>query len=344
MFMLSIVNLTARIIPASAFIPSTTKQRSFYQTATLAMSFFKGETLLDSMSEACSESLGREVLLEPARGGGASGGGGASVSAAVDINSGEKYFIKSASVSGGGNRMLHAEYMGVKEMSETNTIKVPKPIAFGEHHGTPRDIAFVVFEYLEFCGGGSEFELGQQLAKMHRSFSSNGEHGFHLDNTIGATHQPNLPWRSDWADFWDEHRLGHMLKLTSNAGLSQDKVEQLRKKTRELLSHNPDPSLIHGDLWGGNKSYAQVDGKMVPVIFDPATYYGDREADIGMTYVFGGFGPNFYEGYESEWPLPDGHEKRRTVYNLYHILNHDVLFGGMYLRQAQGMIDQILKM
>jgi len=134
-----------------------------------------------------------------------------------------------------------------------------------------------------------------------------------------------------------------MLKLTGNAGLDNKKVAALRQKTRELLSHNPVPSIIHGDLWGGNKGYAKGGGGgMVPVIFDPATYYGDREADVAMTYLFGGFGADFYKGYEEEWPLPNGHEKRRTVYNLYHILNHDVLFGGMYLRQAQGMIDQIL--
>jgi fructosamine-3-kinase len=147
-----------------------------------------------------------------------------------------------------------------------------------------------------------------------------------------------------------------MLKLTGNAGLSDNDVQKLREKTKELLSyHNPQPSLIHGDLWGGNKGFAKVDSDgsgngndnnddIIPVIFDPATYYGDREADIAMTYVFGGFGSDFYEGYESEWPLFEGHEKRRTIYNLYHILNHEVLFGGSYRRQAQGMIDQILRM
>jgi fructosamine-3-kinase len=307
-------------------------------------SIYAGENLLDSMSMACTASLGTDVILKSATGGGASGGGGASVSAALDEITGTKYFIKSASASGGGSKMLYAEYSGIKEMAETNTIKVPRPIAFGEHHGPGRDIAFVVFEYLEFCGGGSGYQLGQNLAKMHRCLHSDCKFGFHVNNTIGATPQPNLPWKDNWADFWDEHRLGHMLKLTNNAGLNKDAVEKLRLKTRELLSHNPDPSLIHGDLWGGNKSFAKVDGKVVPVIFDPATYYGDREADIAMTYVFGGFGCDFYEGYESEWALPEGHQKRKTVYNLYHILNHDVLFGGMYLRQAQGMIDQILQM
>lgn len=261
----------------------------------------------------------------------------------VDAVSGEKFFVKSAPSSSGGGMMLRAEYEGVREMSETGTIRVPRPVACGE--GGPMNTAFVVFEYLDFCGGGSGYELGRQLAKMHRSTSPNGKFGFHLDNTIGATPQPNLPWMEDWADFWDEHRLGHMLRLTYDAGLNRATVTDLRRKTRELLSHRPDPSLLHGDLWGGNKGYVKdVDGKTtIPVIFDLATYYGDREADVAMTYLFGGFGPDFYEGYESEWPLPDGHVQRKTVYNLYHILNHDVLFGGMYLRQAQGMIDQILR-
>jgi fructosamine-3-kinase len=154
------------------------------------------------------------------------------------------------------------------------------------------------------------------------------------------------PWLDDWADFWDEHRLGHMLKLTGNAGLSDQDAAKLRSKTRELLSqHSPPPSLLHGDLWGGNKGFAKMeDGSVVPVIFDPATYYGDRESDLAMTDLFGGFGADFYQGYKEEWPLPDGHEKRLVVYNLYHILNHYVLFGGGYLSQARGMIQNIMKM
>ena len=139
-----------------------------------------------------------------------------------------------------------------------------------------------------------------------------------MDNTIGATFQPNT-WTTEWADFWDQHRLGHMLRLTDNVGLSDADAQKLRDKTKQLLApsteHTPLPSLLHGDLWGGNKGYCREtcidetgnDGteKVVPVIFDPATYYGDREADIAMTHLFGGFGSDFYEGYESEWPLDE---------------------------------------
>jgi len=204
------------------------------------------QTFVDSLSKAASEALGRPVTLETARGGGYAGGGGASTSAVQDKDTGDKYFVKSAS---GARDMLKAEYLGVKAMSETDTIRVPKPVAFGEHGNT----AFVIFEYLEFTGGGDQRALGYKLAKMHRHMSENGKFGFEVDNTIGATHQPNQ-WEDNWPEFWDKHRLGHMLKLTGNAGLSADKIEKLRQKTKELLSHNPGPSLIHGDLWGGVRS------------------------------------------------------------------------------------------
>jgi len=291
---------------------------------------------MEALSEAATASLGRTVRLQSTVGGGASGGGGASTTAVLDPETNTKYFVKAAR---NGAKMLNAEYEGVKAMSQTNTIRCPRPVATGEYMGT----AFCIFEYLEFCGGGSQYELGQQLARMHRATSSQG-FGFVVDNTIGATPQPNLPWKDTWIDFYLEHRLGHMLRLTGNAGLVEDKIQDLMQKTKELLSHNPPPSLLHGDLWGGNKGFCKGDdGTPVPVIFDPATYYGDREADVAMTYLFGGFNSDFYSGYEDEWSLPEGHQQRRTVYNLYHILNHEVLFGGGYLRQAQGMIDQILR-
>jgi len=305
----------------TSFFPNNALKRPKFLSNKLSMMSTGSGTLLDAISSSVSKSLGRTVSLQPSSGGGASGGSGASISAVVDPETDAKYFIKSTSISSGGSKMLYAEYLGVKEMAETDSIKVPNPIAYGE--GGPNNSAFVVFEYLQFTGGGSGYELGKQLAKMHRSSSPNDKgFGFHVDNTIGATPQPNLPWIQDWAKFWDTHRLGHMMKLCHDCGYSKDKVEKLRTKTKELLSHNPQPSLIHGDLWGGNKGYAKVIDSVVPVIFDPATYYGDREADVAMTYLFGGFGADFYEGYEEEWSLPEGHEKRRTVYNLYHILNH----------------------
>lgn len=235
-------------------------------------------TYMEALSAAASEALGRSVTLEPAQGGGAAGGGGATTSAVRDVDTGTRYFVKAAGRAEAS--MLEAEYRGVKAMAETQTIRVPTPVAYGTF-GSSR--SFALFEYLEFTSGASQEQLGRNLAKMHRSTSGSQGFGFEVDNTIGATPQPNLPWYDNWADFWDVHRLGHMLQLTYNAGFSDDKIEKLRAKTRELLSHNPEPSLLHGDLWGGNKAFCKDGDNVVPCIFDPATYYGDREADIGMS-------------------------------------------------------------
>jgi fructosamine-3-kinase len=140
------------------------------------------------------------------------------------------YFCKAAS----DKDMLYAEYTGVKAISDTNTIKVPTPIAYGEYQNR----GFVLFEYLQFTSGGSQYQLGQKLAALHKHTSANGKFGFHIDNTIGATFQPN-GWMATWDGFWDTHRLSHMLQLTNSAGYSPDKVQALRSKTRELLSHQP---------------------------------------------------------------------------------------------------------
>jgi protein-ribulosamine 3-kinase len=106
-----------------------------------------------------------------------------------------------------------------------------------------------------------------------------------------------------------------------------------------LLDHGPAPSLLHGDLWTGNLGYLP-DG--TPAVFDPAVYYGDREADLAMSELFGGFGRDFYAAYRDAWPLDAGYGTRKTLYNLYHILNHLNLFGGGYLGQARAMIDRLL--
>jgi len=354
-------------LAVNAFVTkrSTTTLTTGTTTVQLMMSPTSA-TFLDTVSAAASEALGKDIQLKSTIGGGHAGGGGATTGAVLDTKTDTKYFIKSAR---NGYDMLRAEYEGVKAMSDTSTIRVPTPIAFGTHESTGE--SFALFEYLEFCNGGSngQYELGVALAKMHRhgttSTANEGTRkpfGFHVDNTIGATFQPNLPWREDWAEFWDEHRLGHMLKLTNNAGgYSNEQITALRQKTRELLSPSSrggDPvvaSIVHGDLWGGNKGFCKDSSttssatnvavgkdKVLPTVFDPAAYYGDREVDVAMTYLFGGFTRDFYDGYNSEWPLSKGHEQRRTIYNLYHILNHDVLFGGGYIRQARGMIEQIL--
>ena len=142
----------------------------------------------------------------------------------------------------------------------------------------------------------------------------------------------------NWIEFFREYRLGYQLKLAVANGYGGELTErgaEVSDRLPELFKgYEPQASLLHGDLWGGN--WGSVDGE--PVIFDPAVYYGDRESDIAMTMLFGGFGKAFYNAYESSWPMAHGHEKRLKLYQLYHVLNHLNLFGISYLREAEQLV------
>jgi len=201
--------------------------------------------------------------------------------------------------------------------------------------------AWLVLEDIHFGrpGPGSARDAGRRLAALHRRTAP--AFGWRRDNTIGATPQPN-PWTESWEPFWREQRLGHQLRLAARNGYGgrlQTLGERLMTRLPTLLDHAPAPSLLHGDLWGGNIGYT-VEGE--PVIYDPAVYFGDREADLAMTELFGGFGGEFYAGYREAWPLDAGYATRKLLYNLYHVLNHLNLFGGGYGAQAEAMMGRLL--
>jgi fructosamine-3-kinase len=252
------------------------------------------------------------------------------------ISDGEQtYFVKLNQAS--QVEMFAAEALGLKEMLATNSILVPKPICWG----TAGNSSYIVLEWLEIGGSNSKSspEMGRKLAAMHKATSRKG-FGWEINNTIGSTPQINT-WTADWAEFYTQHRLGYQFQLARRRGGSFPKQDELLAAIPELLAnHQVQPSLVHGDLWGGNAGFT-VSGE--PVIFDPATYFGDREVDIAMTELFGGFPAGFYQGYNEAFPLDAGYEQRKTLYNLYHILNHFNLFGGGYASQANRMIDQILR-
>ena len=182
--------------------------------------------------------------------------------------------------------------------------------------------------------------LGEQLAALHRVGAA--RFGWHRDNTIGATPQLNS-WDDDWVRFFVRQRVGPQLELAEQRGASARLLDRGRLLCgiagALFSSYRPVPSLLHGDLWGGNWAADDAD---TPVVFDPAVYFGDREADLAMTRLFGGFGPAFYAAYQSDWPLDQAAGTRRGFYNLYHVLNHFNLFGGSYAAQAEGMIDRLL--
>jgi len=249
--------------------------------------------------------------------------------------------------------MFEAEALGLQQMGETQTIRIPQPICWG----TEGNSAYIVLEWLDLPGGGGEIawaEMGRKLAAMHKytppspPLLRGGEEvdyallrgcfGWDMNNTIGSTPQINN-WTADWAEFWAEHRIGYQLKLGRRRGNFSRGESLLAAIPKLLEDYKPQPSLVHGDLWGGN---ASVTAAGEPVIFDPAAYWGDREVDIAMTELFGGFPAAFYRGYNEVWLLDSGYERRKILYNLYHILNHFNLFGGSYESQANQMINRIL--
>lgn len=244
------------------------------------------------------------------------------------------YFVKLNQAS--QVAMFEAEMLGLQQMLATNSIRVPNPICCG----TSADSGYIVLEWLEMGGGNSKswVEMGRKLAAMHKATSRHG-FGWEMNNTIGSTPQINT-WTADWVKFYCTHRLVYQFQLARRRGGNFPKQDELLTAIPELLGHEVQPSLVHGDLWGGNAG-CTVLGE--PVIFDPATYYGDREVDIAMTELFGGFPAAFYKGYNETFPLDAGYENRKILYNLYHILNHFNLFGGGYGSQANRMIEQILR-
>jgi fructosamine-3-kinase len=231
-----------------------------------------------------------------------------------------------------------AEADGLNELGGARALRVPQVLAAG----VADTKAFLALEWIErgLAGAACERRLGEGLAALHTVTAP--RFGWWRDNTIGRTPQANS-WIADWTEFFRERRLRPQLALAAQRGFGRlltERGERLVGALPSLLSdHHPRASLLHGDLWGGNW-LASAAGE--PVLFDPAVYYGDREADLAMTRLFGGFAAAFYRAYEAAAPLPPGAALRESLYNLYHVLNHANLFGGGYAREARGLIDRLL--
>jgi fructosamine-3-kinase len=256
--------------------------------------------------------------------------------ASVCARDGRRFFVKLNDAT--RQWMFEAEADGLRELARANTLRVPAPLCSGAAEGE----AYLVLEYLELRGelAPAAERLGHGLAALHRVTAA--RFGWYRANTIGATEQRN-DWCDQWPEFWREHRLRAQLELATRrrgAARLQDLGAQLLDAVPDFFcGHQPAPSLLHGDLWSGNVA-TTLQGEAV--VFDPAVYFGDREADLAMTELFGGFPRRFYDAYRDAWPLAAGYPVRRTLYNLYHVLNHFNLFGGAYLQQAEHMLRQLL--
>ncbi|TVR73981.1 MAG: fructosamine kinase family protein [Spirochaetaceae bacterium] len=264
-----------------------------------------------------------------------SGGGSINDTRILNLSDGTRLFMKCNSTSHAG--LFEEEARGLMALARAEGPRVPRVEALF----TEGSRQFLLMEYIEKGRTGGDFfsRFGRAMARLHRT-NRNDRCGFERDNHIGSTPQRNT-WNADWHVFFGEQRLLYQAELARRQGLADDDLE---RRTRTLAAKLPDllpgpdgdrASLLHGDLWGGNY---MVDGEGEPVLIDPATYYGHREADLAMTELFGGFSPAFYRAYDQEWTLEPGYADRRDIYNLYHLLNHLNLFGGGYLGSCRAIL------
>lgn len=258
---------------------------------------------------------------------------GGDINTTYQLCSGEtRLFIKSHSAPM-AEAMFAAESEGLTALSQCRAFKIPNVVYQGTAHG----VHYLVLEHLDMIGTGNWHAMGTALATLHR-ISSN-QFGWQAPNFIGTSPQINAPCR-DWAKYWWQNRLVPQLDYCHKNGLIRlsQLTDRLQSTNDRLLTdHRPEPSLLHGDLWSGNAAFT-TDG--TPCLYDPACYYGDREADLALTELFGGFPTEFYQSYTSEWPLDEGYAARKEWYNLYHLLNHANLFGGHYVSASLEAIER----
>ncbi len=264
-------------------------------------------------------------------------GGSINFSRIVQLEDGRRFFVKTHPGAGACPGMFAAEFEALGLLAAPGAIRVPVPVAYGDD--------FIVMEAYEEGPRKPAWQelMGRGLAQLHQATQTD-RFGFDRDNYLGTTPQPN-GWLDSWAAFWRERRLGWQLQLFSRKTGRGDRLlqlgERLQDRLDDLLGSVHEPAvLLHGDLWSGN---AAADEKGEPIIFDPASYYGHREAEIGMMRMFGGFGPRCEAAYGEVWPLQPGAEERIALYRLYHELNHLNLFGRSYYQSCIATMEGLLR-
>ncbi|MCC5866531.1 MAG: fructosamine kinase family protein [Wenzhouxiangella sp.] len=254
----------------------------------------------------------------------------------IDTND-QQLFVKTMPTRHGS--VLSAEADGLAALAQAAAVRVPRV----RGRGTETEFSWLALEYLPLNRRSREADvrLGRSLARQHRHVGE--RYGWARDNFIGLSRQQNTV-EDDWATFFLWHRLAPQLDMLE----SKDPDGRWGRYQRSLFEtwlkrfahHRPEPALIHGDLWSGNAAMAD---EAEPVIFDPAVHYADRECDLAMSRLFGGFSEAFYQAYEATWPLPADYQQRQSWYQLYHLLNHANLFGGAYLERAAGLIQRLIR-
>lgn len=233
-----------------------------------------------------------------------------------------------------------AEAAGLDALRAADSgLRVPVALAARD---APADEAFLLLEHIETAPRPTDFDeiLGRGLARQHRTSSRRG-FGFACDTYCGATLQRN-GWYTDWVDFFRDERLARQVQLARQRGMSRIDAalcDRLLARLDEWIADDEPPALLHGDLWSGN---LMCGADAIPVLVDPAVYFGHREAEFGMTALFGGFSRRMYDAYHEHYPLRPGWQERVDLYTLYHLLNHFNLFGGAYLRESMVIVRRFV--
>jgi len=286
--------------------------------------------------------------------------GGGCINSAYHIRGGnESYFVKLNDGAHFGS--FQAEYYGLQQLGASASVRVPQPL----HVASVGGQAILIMEYMPLTRRASSTHwraMGDELARLHATPVSdiNGalgragaapetelplSFGGRISNATLGNRSGFLGEGDEWSDFFCRHRLQFQFAQSRAIhGYEFAHQDALLSAARALISHQPAPSLVHGDLWAGNAAFAHDNGETFPCFFDPAPYIADGETDLALTELFGGFPNAFYEGYASVRPIDSGYRARRAVYNLYHVLNHYNLFGGGYKEQAQAMIREIISL
>lgn len=258
--------------------------------------------------------------------------GGGCMSNAYQVQTTDNnYFVKINSPDFSSN--FKAEFAGLEAIAATKSILQPIPYATG----VSNDQSYIIMSYLPSLKFGTA-DLAKPLARMHLAGKCN-QFGFPVPTYCGSTLLDNSMTDQPWSEWFAEHRIGALLKqMKSFYSYSIDDIVQ--KIITLLKPHDKDvtPSLLHGDLWSGN--YGTSDGN--PCIYDPAVYYGDPEVDLATIELFGGLGSRFYEDYSSIRPIPPGFEERQEIYNLFHIINHSLMFNGVWDEEIKDRIQKIM--
>ncbi len=216
-------------------------------------------------------------------------------------------------------------------------ISVPLPLGTISLHG----VHWFFMERVSHGGYSNPYHFGRELGILHQ-YRGESQYGLHHNNAIGMGVQINT-FTSSFITFFKQYRLTPQLGWARDSKLLpaslEKRIERLIDRLDQYLREPDFPSFLHGDLWGGNHLYPKTGGV---TLIDPAPYWGDREADIGMTELFGGFSPGFYRGYQESFPLDSEYQHRKHVYNLYHALNHLNLFGQSYLSMVENLVDRVV--